>query len=90
MGRRVSWIGAIRPRAIQPTGALVFAAALSIGCESVPPPTPRAPVAEADHRTAEVVGMPGVRFWVDSSAAFQRWRERNAGAGHEAPTQLAA
>lgn len=82
MGTQVSWTGANRPRALQRAGALMLATALCAGCATAPPPatTSRAPVSEADHRTAEVVGMPGVRFWVDSPAAFRRWRERNAGA----------
>ena len=49
------------------------------GCASDSAPPARTAFTEADHRAAEVVGMPGVRFWVDSPGSFQRWREQNAG-----------
>ncbi len=67
------------PRAIRPVGAIVLVVAVSSGCTTAPAPTGRDAVAEADYRAAEVVGLPGVRFWADSPAAFQRWREHNAG-----------
>ena len=79
MGTEVSFLATSRPRAIALLGATVIAAALCAGCASTPAPPPRVSFTEADHRAAEVVGMPGVRFWVDSPASFQRWRELNAG-----------
>jgi hypothetical protein len=64
--------------------ARAIAAALIIlsfcaGCVSDSSPPRRTSFTEAEHRAAEVVGMPGVRFFVDSPGSFQRWRERNAG-----------
>jgi hypothetical protein len=64
-------------RALAAMGAIALAAGLCAACSTAPAPPKRAPVSEADHRAAEVVGMPGVRFWADSPESFRRWRERN-------------
>ncbi len=59
-------------------GALLLAALVADGCATASPAPNRAPFTESETRAAEVVGMPGVRFWVDSPAAFMRWREQSA------------
>ena len=43
------------------------------GCAAMP----RTPFTEAEDRVAEVVGFPGVRFWVDSPASFFRKQALN-------------
>lgn len=72
-------LGAPELRVVAAIGAIAMAVSLCAGCATAPAAPPRVPFTEADHRAAEVVGMPGVRFWVDSPDSFQRWREQNAG-----------
>ena len=68
-----------RMKVIVAAGAVAVAASLGTGCTTAPRSPARVPFTEADNRAAEVMGMPGVRFWVDSPDSFQRWREQNAG-----------
>ncbi len=66
--------GTANPRSGARMGALALAILAAAGCAQAPTP-PRVPFTEGEERQAEVVGMPGVRFWVDSPASFMRWRE---------------
>lgn len=79
MRREVSCLGTRQSRTIASVGAVMLGAFLGAGCATETTPPARVSFTESEHRTAEVAGMPGVRFWVDSPASFQRWRERNAG-----------
>jgi predicted acylesterase/phospholipase RssA len=64
---------------------MICAGLLLAACAS--PPAGRVSYGEGESRNAEVPGMPGVRFWVDSPASFQRWSALRAGQSPYTPAR---